>query len=78
MSGSEEVFVQVRFKVTTKYGEYSDAIYYTLDEYKNLKEADKELEKNTRADNWVNLIESPPVLPEEPVKEDSHGNANNI
>ena len=78
MSGSEEVFVQVRFKVATKYGDYSDALYYTLDEYKNLKDADKELAKSARADNWVKLIESPPVVLEEQLKEDSHGNANNI
>lgn len=61
----DQVFVQVRFSVPTKYGEYQDALYYSLDDYANMKPETVENEKEARVDNYLNAVEStpPPVDP---------------
>jgi hypothetical protein len=68
----EQIFVQVRFKDTvTVKGmdlEYSDAIYYTQEQYSKLDLDAHEAIKKERIDNWKNAIENPPAAVE-PTKE---------
>lgn len=62
---ADEVMVQVRFSEQTAYGQYQDALYYTQDDYANLKQADLDAAKEARVNNWVDSIENAPI-PEEP------------
>ena len=57
----DKVMIQVRFKEQTDYGSYNDALYFTLDEYKDIKQADIDLLKQQRVDNWVNMVSNPPA-----------------
>lgn len=52
---------KVNFSFATKYGEFSDAIWY--DDATPMSDADIEAEKQRRLDNWVNIIENPPSPP---------------
>src|SRR3990167_10444103 len=55
----EGVFVQVKIKENTSYGNFQDAIYYTLDEWYKLTMEDINSAKNQRVTNWVNLVSNP-------------------
>lgn len=57
---SEQVFVQIRFTVQTEYGEYSDALYYSLNDYDLTSQEDIENAKQARVDAWVSYILNPP------------------
>ena len=48
-----DIKVQVNFTEQTEYGEYSDSLYYTLDEYSLKTEADVLQDKQARLDSWL-------------------------
>ena len=52
----------VNFSFATKYGEFSDAIWYPDDQ--PLSDVDIEAEKQRRLANWIALIENPAPAPE--------------
>lgn len=54
---SEQILIQVKFSISTLYGEYADAIYYTPSEYANIDLEAHEAEKHRRIDNYLNTIE---------------------
>jgi hypothetical protein len=58
--------IQIVFEFTTKYGVYRDALYLPDDH--GLAEAEIEALKQQRVDNWLAIVEAPPV--EEPAAED--------
>lgn len=58
---SEQIFVQIRFTVQTEYGEYSDALYYSLNDWDMISQDQIEAEKQTRVDNWVSYIVNSPT-----------------
>lgn len=64
--------VQIRFTETdAKYGSYSDALYFPLEGFEEIKQEDIDAEKQMRLANWKDAIENP-VVPEpvEKTKED--------
>lgn len=69
----ETIMIQVRFKEKVKVKgmtlEYSDAIYYTEEQYAKLDKEAHEATKQARVDNWKSTIENPPEV-KEPTKED--------
>jgi hypothetical protein len=65
---SDQILVQVRFKVQTEQGEYNDALYYPLDVYQSMDKKVIEDEKAQRVSNWVQSIKNPPVQ-DEPTKQ---------
>jgi hypothetical protein len=63
------IFVQVRIKESTKYGQFNDALYYTYDEFRSMSEEKLAMDKKSRVDNWVNIMDHPaPYV--EPSKEE--------
>jgi hypothetical protein len=69
---SDKVMVQVVFtedvEVNKQVIPFTDALYYSMDDYANLKPEDLAAKKKERVDNWVNILEHPVVQPE-PTKE---------
>jgi len=61
MAKTEKVRIQVLFSEDTPKGRFQDALYYTEDEYKNVKQSDKDKEKKKRKDNWLAIVSAPPV-----------------
>ncbi len=55
-----QVFIQLRIKENTEFGEFNDAIYFTEEEYNNVKPETLDAMVKTRVDNWVNIIKNPP------------------
>lgn len=51
--------IKIDFEFTTEFGVYRDAI--TLPEDHNLTEEDIEILKKERVDNWLAIINTPPV-----------------
>lgn len=64
-SGGDELrryfMASVNFSFATKYGEFSDAIWYPDDQ--PMSDAEIEAEKQRRLSNWINLIENPDPAP---------------
>ena len=56
---TQEVKVQVKFKEQTEVGEYSDAIYYTMEEWKKVKQSDIDVEKTKRKNNYIEKVKAP-------------------
>jgi hypothetical protein len=50
--------IKVDFEFDTKYGKFSDAIWYS--EESPMSDEEIETEKQRRLNNWLNLIENPP------------------
>ncbi len=65
---SETISVRIRFTAETARGTLDDALYYSLEDYANLTEEDKEAAKQARADAFVANIDNAPP-PEEPTVE---------
>lgn len=63
--------IKIDFEIKNeKYGVYRDALYLAEDH--GLSDAEIESMKQERYDNWLNIIENPPVVEEvTPVVEDS-------
>ena len=59
MAKTEKVRIQVLFSEDTDKGRFQDALYYTEDEYKNVKRVDIDREKKKRKDNWLALVSAP-------------------
>jgi len=57
---SQEYRYQVLVKETVNGNEYKDAIYYTPEQWENLKQADVDAEIQTRVTNYDNLLKNPP------------------
>lgn len=58
METTKKILVQVRFKVTSKYPEINDALYYTADDYANLQEADIDTVIQQRFDDFVFALQN--------------------
>ena len=65
----EKIMIQIMFSEKTKYGEYSDALYLTPENYATMKKEDIDGLKQERINNWIKIIEIPPVMVE-PTKEE--------
>jgi len=57
----EEVKVQVRYTITENGANFTDALYYTLEQYDNLTNTKKEAEKQTRFTAWKQAIAVQPI-----------------
>lgn len=57
----DQLNIQIIFKEQTKYGEYCDALYFTQEQYSNMKQEDIDVLKKERVDNWIKVIETPTV-----------------
>lgn len=66
---ADQVFIQVRFKEQTPYGELNDALYFTQAEYATKNQTEIDLIKQTRVDNYVNVIQNTPAA-KEPTKQE--------
>lgn len=53
----DQVFVQIRFSTATPYGDYQDALYYSMTEYNAMSQAQIDTAKETRVNNFISLIE---------------------
>jgi hypothetical protein len=66
----EELKVQLIFTEKTSHGDYRDALYYPYEKFDIDKQREEiEQEKKSRVDNWVYILEHPPVEVE-PTKEE--------
>lgn len=73
----DQIFIQVRFTQNTDYGTYSDALYFTPEEYATKTVSDFNLLKKQRIDNFINTVKNP--LPQvEPTKEELQKYANSL
>jgi hypothetical protein len=63
----QTIMIQVRFTEDTPYGEYSDSIYFTQDEYNSIKQDGIDKIKQDRVGAWIERIKNPPT-PIEPTK----------
>ena len=59
--------MKIDFEFETKYGVYRDALY--LDDNHNFTEQEIDAMKQQRVDNWLYIVENPPVSEPEPVEE---------
>ena len=64
MPPTMSVQIQVRFSQETRYGVYSDALYYSQEAYAALSEEQLQADIAARVAGWVAAIENPPLLPE--------------
>ena len=69
--------IKIWFKVDTEKGAFQDALYFTEDEFNNLKNGEVETQAQARADAWVAFLNNPPI-PVELTKEEMQLEANNI
>lgn len=60
--------IVIKFRQPTEHGEYSDALYFTREEYAKLSEADIEAMIATRVSNWIAVITAPRAEPTEEEK----------
>ena len=67
----KDIFIQVRIKEETTEGQFNDSLYFTPSQFSVLSEADLQIRKQERVNNWVNLVKaSKNVIPIEPTKEE--------
>jgi hypothetical protein len=59
--------MKIDFEVETKYGVYRDALY--LEDTHSFTEQEVDAMKQQRVDNWLYIVENPPVPKPEPVEE---------
>ena len=53
---TEKILVQINFTIPTIYGDFSDAIYKTMEEYDAMTPEELEALKQERVNNWVKII----------------------
>ena len=53
--------IGIDFEFNTKYGKFSDTIWYDADS--PMSDAELETEKQRRLSNWLSIIETPPQEP---------------
>lgn len=68
-AGTQRERVQILFTEDTPYGEYTDALYFTPDEYLLKTQADLDTLKQQRVSGYVNAIQNAPA-PVEATKEE--------
>lgn len=67
----KNIFIQVRIKEQTELGEFNDALYFALTEFKNLNETDLQDAVKTRIDKWIAFVkEQKSLIPVEPTIEE--------
>jgi len=59
--------MKIDFEFETKYGVYRDALY--LDDNHNFTEQEIDAMKQQRVDNWLYIVENPPIPEPELVEE---------
>jgi hypothetical protein len=55
----DSIKVQVNFTINTEFGEFTDALYFTLEEWSFITENKLNELKNERVNNWLNTIKNP-------------------
>jgi hypothetical protein len=76
---SEQVRIQVLFSEETKHGNYTDALYFTLEEYQNLDKKDLELMKKDRIKNYEKIVaDAAKKTPPEPKIEELQATAEGL
>lgn len=60
---ADTVKIQLQFTVKTSYGEYSDALYFTIEQYLSLSKNDIDKLKQERVDQWIKFLETPQPPP---------------
>lgn len=53
---TQEIRIQVIFKVDTEYGVFQDALWFTQEEYAKLTQADIDKMQQERIDNWIKIV----------------------
>ena len=66
---SDIVKIQLSFSEETKHGHYSDALYFTEEEWAKVDPKELDTIKQARVAKWVDYLDNPPV-PAEPTKEE--------
>ena len=66
---SQQIRTQILFTENTKYGEFTDAIYMTQEEYVVKTQEEIDALKQERVDNYVSAIDNAST-PKEPTKEE--------
>lgn len=61
--------VQVVFTEQTQYGDFRDALYFSLEEYATLTQADIDAKKQERLDSFIYNIENRQPVVEEIIEE---------
>lgn len=56
---TQETRIQVIFRVDTPHGTYQDALWFSQEEYDNLKQEDLDKMKQERIDNWIKVVTTP-------------------
>ena len=56
-----EKYIQIRIRENTEVGQFSDALYFTEDEFNNLDPKDLELMVQERVNNWITAINTPSI-----------------
>jgi hypothetical protein len=73
----DTIKIQLTFTEQTSHGEFRDALYFTQEEYAELKPEDLEKRKQERIDNWTYQLEHP-VAPIELTLNDYIESRNNL
>lgn len=67
----DEVRIQYRFTVEAEgYPDFTDAIYFTIEEFNEMSDADLEALKAERWENWATIFDNPPVEVDAPPAEE--------
>jgi len=59
MADTQENRIQVIFRVDTEHGTYQDALWFTQAEYDTITQAEIDVMKQERADNWILAVTTP-------------------
>lgn len=65
----DQVFIQVRFSKQQDGREFNDCLYFALEEWEKIDPDQVEKLKQERFDNWVAVVQNPPVI-EDPKEEE--------
>ena len=57
----DNIRVQLNFTVDTPYGQYSDALYFPLDQWATTTQEQIDTMKQERVDNWIAVVTQPPI-----------------
>ncbi len=55
----QDVRVQVIFRIDTPHGAYQDALWFTKEEYDKVTQAEIDIKKQERIDNWFKVVTTP-------------------
>jgi hypothetical protein len=59
----DDIKVRIRFEEDTPHGKYTDALYFTIDEYNIITQSEIATMKQERVDNWIYDVTHPTPTP---------------